>query len=286
VTVRVAFCGLGLMGAPMAAHVAKAGHELTVWNRTAGKAGDLTALGATEARSAADAVAGAEVVVLMLTGPPAVREVLAAALPAASRGATVLDCSTIGPAAAHEFGDSCRRAGLRYVEAPVAGSVPAATDGTLGVLLGGPAEDVETVLPLVRLWGDPERIVHVGGLGAGNATKLCQNLGLAAITAALGEALRLGADLDLDRSRLLDVLATGPLARAVAMRRASVEAGSYSDVQFSLDLMIKDLGLCLDAADQALPVTAAVHRAATDAARAGYAGQDSGALAGHLADGR
>src|SRR5437763_10659452 len=126
---RVAFLGLGRMGLPMAAHVARAGHQLTVWNRSPGKAGSLVELGATEARTVASAVTGAEVVVLMLFGPDAVRAVLSDVVDNAP-GALVLDSSTIGPESAHEFAKACHAKGLRYVDAPVAGSVKPANEGT------------------------------------------------------------------------------------------------------------------------------------------------------------
>ncbi|MDP9182052.1 MAG: NAD(P)-binding domain-containing protein, partial [Actinomycetota bacterium] len=143
---KVAFLGLGRMGVPMAAHVARAGHELSVWNRTPGRAADLVALGATEAKTIPDAVSSADVVVLMLFGPDAVRAVLPVVVKHAA-GTLVIDASTIGPAAAHEFARTCVAGGLRYVDSPVAGSVTPATAGTLGVFLGGAAEDVEQARP-------------------------------------------------------------------------------------------------------------------------------------------
>jgi len=119
---RIAFLGLGWMGAGMAAHIPGAGHELTVWNRTAGKAGPLRELGASEAGDVADAVTGAHAVVLMLFGAQANREVLAQVVGGASKGALIIDSMTIGPDAAREFGEQCAAAGLRYLDAPVAGS--------------------------------------------------------------------------------------------------------------------------------------------------------------------
>ncbi len=110
---RVAFLGLGRMGAPMAAHVAKAGHDLTVWNRTPGKAAEVVALGAREAKTVADAVSGAETVVTMLFGPAAVREVLSAVAEAAPPNALVVECSTTGPAVAREVGEALRALELR-----------------------------------------------------------------------------------------------------------------------------------------------------------------------------
>src|SRR6476661_9921209 len=132
---RVAFLGLGRMGVAMARHVIDAGHELHVWNRTPGRAGDLVDAGAVEAKTVGDAVAEADVVVLMLFGPDSVREVLPDVLAAAPRGVLVIDSTTIGPDAAHEFDALCTASGARYVDAPVAGSVGPATAGTLGALV-------------------------------------------------------------------------------------------------------------------------------------------------------
>lgn len=280
---KVALLGLGRMGVPLAAHVARAGHDLTVWNRTPGRAGALLELGATEAKSAGDAVAGAEVVVIVLFGPEAVRAVLPEILTRA-QGALVVDVSTIGPEAAHEFARRCTEAGLRYVDAPVAGSVKPATDGTLGVFLGGTAEDVAVARPLVELWGDPERIVHVGGVGSANALKLCVNQGLGVMAAGLGESLRLGHDLGLDRQVLLRVLSETAYGWYLNQKLSMLQRGDYTETSFSIDLMTKDLALAMKAADSDLSVTRAVLAHAHDALEAGHGGEDYSAISGHVAD--
>lgn len=280
---RVAFLGLGRMGVPMATHVVRAGHDLTVWNRTPGKAAPLVELGATEARSVKAAVGGAEVVVLMLFGPGAVRAVLADVVEHAP-GALVLDSSTIGPDAAHEFAKACHAGGLRYVDAPVAGSVQPATDGTLGVMLGGADEDVAQALALVELWGDPDRIRHVGGVGSGSAFKLCVNQGLGVMAAGVGESLRLGRDLGLDRSMLLDVLSQTAYGWYLGQKRPALEADDYTGTTFSLDLLAKDLDLAVTSADSDLEVTRACLDQAKRALAAGHSGEDYAALTGHLAD--
>jgi 3-hydroxyisobutyrate dehydrogenase-like beta-hydroxyacid dehydrogenase len=274
---RVAFLGLGRMGAPMAAHVARAGHDLTVWNRTPGRAAALTDLGATEAGTVADAVNGAEVVVTMLFGPDAVREVLAEVRQHAPREALVVESSTIGPAVAREVAN-----GLRFVDAPVVGSVGPATDGTLGVLVGGSAEDYATAEPLLHLWGDRERVRHLGPVGAGSAMKLVINLTLGVAMGGIGEALRLAQDLGIDRPAALDVLATGPLAASVNTKRRMLEEGEFTPTGFSLDLMAKDLDLALQAADGDLALTRMALAAARDAIASGHADDDYAALAGHI----
>jgi 3-hydroxyisobutyrate dehydrogenase len=280
----VAFLGLGRMGVPMAAHVVRAGHALTVWNRTPGRAGPVVELGAVEARSVADAVAGAELVVIMLFGPDAVRDVLPLVVKHAPAGALVVDSSTIGPDAAHEFAQTCADGGLRYVDAPVAGSVGPATEGTLGVFLGGAAEDVAAVRPLVELWGDPARVLHVGAVGSASALKLCVNQGLGVMAAGVGESLRLGRDLGLDREVLLTVLQMTAYGWFLNQKAPMVRAGDFSQTSFSLDLMAKDLLLAVRAADSDLSVTRAALEQAQRALDAGHSGEDYSAVTGHVAD--
>jgi 3-hydroxyisobutyrate dehydrogenase len=279
---RVAFLGLGRMGAPMAAHVARAGHDLTVWNRTPGKAKDVVALGAREAKTVADAVKDADTVVTMLFGPDAVRDVLTAVADAVPGGALVVECSTVGPAVAREIGEVLRAKGLRFVDAPVAGSVGPATDGTLGVLVGGTKEDYDAAEPLLHLWGDPARVRHLGPVGAGAAMKLVINLTLGVAMGGVGEALRLAGDLGVDRTAALDVIATGPLGVSVNTKRAMLDSGEFRPTGFSLDLMTKDLALAMDAADGDLALTAAALHAAREAVAAGHGDDDYASLAGHI----
>jgi 3-hydroxyisobutyrate dehydrogenase len=280
---NVAFLGLGRMGVPMASHVARAGHPLTVWNRSPGKGAPLVELGAKEARTVADAVAGADVVVIMLFGPDAVRDVLPAVVKNAP-GALVIDTSTIGPDAAHEFGRRCAEGGLRYVDAPVAGSVKPATEGTLGAFLGGSTADVEAARPIVALWADPDRVTHVGGVGSASALKLCVNQGLGVMAAGVGEAVRLGRDLGLSRDTLLRALSQTAYGWYLNQKLPLVEAGDYSATTFSVDLLTKDLELAVNSADSDLEVTRAVLDQARKTLAAGHSGEDYSAITGHIAD--
>lgn len=279
---RVAFLGLGRMGVAMARHVLDAGHELAVWNRTAGRAGALVAAGATEAASPAEAAEGADVVVLMLFGPESVREVLPSVL---REGLLVIDSTTIGPEAAREFARLCAARGARYVDAPVAGSVGPATDGTLGVLAGCDEADWPQVEQLLHLWGDPARVRRIGPVGSGNALKLVMNQGIGVLAAGLGEALKLGTELGLDRRLLLDALSQGSYGWTLSQKRSMLDAGDYSGTQFSVDLLAKDLELAVGAAgDAGLAVTRSALEAARATVDAGHSGEDYAAIIGHLAD--
>ena len=275
-----AFLGLGRMGVLMADHLLTAGHDLVVWNRTPGRADDLVARGAREARSVADAVAGADRVVLMLFGPDSVREVLAEVVAAAAPGTLLVDCTTIGPDAAREFGAAAAGAGLRYVDAPVAGSTGPAAEGTLGVLVGGAAADVADALPLLQTWGAPEKVRHVGAVGAGSALKLCVNQGLGVMAAGVGESLRLGHELGLDRAVLLDALGTTVYGFFLGQKRGMLDRADLTATTFSLDLMAKDLGLAVEAGSE-LPVTGACLELAREALAAGRSGQDYAAMTAH-----
>src|SRR5215207_4899849 len=172
---RIAFFGLGIMGAPMAANLARAGFELAVWTRTGGKAGDFARDhdGVRAAESPAEAAAGAEALVTMLPDAPEVESVLSAAEP--PQGALVIDMSTVAPSAA------------RALAEPVSGSRPRAEDGTLTIMAGGEREAFERALPLFEAMG--ERIVHVGPQGHGQLAKLLTNTMGAVHALALAESV-------------------------------------------------------------------------------------------------
>ncbi|MCW2621436.1 MAG: 6-phosphogluconate dehydrogenase NAD-binding protein [Frankiales bacterium] len=277
---KVAFLGLGRMGALMAAHVRDAGHDLTVWNRT-----PRPFDGAPVATSVADAVAGADTVVLMLFGPESVREVLPQVVAAAPAGALVIDGTTIGPAAAREFGAVASQGGLRYVDAPVAGTTGPAAEGTLGVFAGGSSADYADAEPLLHLWGAPEKVRRVGGVGAGNALKLVVNQSIGVQAAGLGEALALAGQLGLDRGQVLGVLKSTAYGWILGQKLAMIESGDTSEVAFSIDLLAKDLDLAVHASGDAdLAVTRAALSHAQETLDAGHAGEDYAALVTHLAD--
>ncbi len=276
---KVAFCGLGRMGKLMAARLPAAGHELTVWNRTPGRADALVALGAREAATIADAVIDVDAVVLMLYGPESVARVLAEATTTAKPGTLVVNCTTVGPAAAREFGNTVTKAGLRYVDAPVVGTVGPARDGMLRILVGASEEDTEAARELLTCFGDPGRIVRVGSVGAGNALKTVLNLSLGIAMAGAGEALRLGADLGLDRQVLLRELGGGPLGYMINYKRPMLDSGEFTPAAFTLDALVKDIWLAVGSTDGRLPLAEAVLQIADAAMRRGHGDDDFSSLA-------
>ena len=223
---KIAFLGLGQMGAPMATRLLQAGHHVTVWNRTPERATPLVERGAVAAASPAEAAAGVDVAITMLATPDAIEQVvlgdegLALAL---GPGQVFIDMSTVGP---ETVGDVAARLpeGVSMVDAPVRGSVPQATEGSLDVFVGATDEGFERVRPILESLGD---VRHVGGPGSGAAMKLVVNATLGASIVAFGEALALARSLGLDRGDVLDVLARSPIGPTVAAKRAMVEANHY-----------------------------------------------------------
>ncbi|MER5306113.1 NAD(P)-dependent oxidoreductase [Streptomyces lasiicapitis] len=248
---RVAFLGLGHMGAPMAHRLLAAGHPLTVWNRTAAKAEPLVAAGARLAATPADAVREADVVLTMLAGPEALGRVADAIVPGLRAGVTWVEMSTVGPDAVRELGERMPD-GATLVDAPVMGSTDKAAAGELGILAGGDAAAVE---PLLASLG---AVTRTGPLGSGAALKVVVNTAVLGGVALVAEAMALADALGLDEQVARGALARGPLAGAVARAFAD-------DVHFGNDLAVKDVALATDAAR--LPAMEAV-RAHYEAAAA------------------
>ena len=239
---RVAFCGLGKMGAPMAARLLGLdGWELTVWNRTPERAAPLAEKGALLATTPAEAAAGADVIITMLATPEAVEEVVLAAAP--QPGATLIEMSTIGLAAVTRLREKLPTE-VRMVDAPVLGSVPQAQAGDLKVFAGGEGADLEWVRPLLERMGT---VRHVGPLGSGAAMKLVANACLGVLMTGLGEALTLADALGLRQDDVLDVLVESPIGVTTKSKRANIESGEWP-ANFQLYLAAKDLGLVMDAA--------------------------------------
>jgi 3-hydroxyisobutyrate dehydrogenase-like beta-hydroxyacid dehydrogenase len=279
---KIAFLGLGQMGAPMAGRLLQAGHEVTVWNRTPDRAGPLAAAGAAVAGSPAEAGAGAEFAITMLATPEALQTVvlgehgLAKAL---GPGRVYIDMSTVGPDTVRSIAARLP-AGVAVVDAPVRGSVGQATAGRLEVFVGARDADLERVRPILESLGS---VTHVGGPGAGAAMKLVANLALGASITAVGEALALGEALGLGRAPVLDMLEGSQLAPAVRAKRSNIESGHYPP-NFKLRHAAKDLRLVIEAASAAgrdlrdLKVTAAARAWLDSAVDRGAADLDFSAV--------
>jgi len=238
--VRVGFCGLGLMGSLMATQLARAGHQLAVWNRTRSKAEAFVAEhGGRLADSPAGAAEGADALVTMLVDGEQVAAALAGIVEP-----LCIDMSTIGPVAARDLAR-----GRRFLDAPVSGSTPGARDGTLTIMVGGAAEDVATAMPLFEAMG--RRIVHVGPVGQGQAIKVITNAVAAANANALAQALVVGSAVGVDLGRLVELLAATAGASTMVTLKGEPMLEHDWTPRFRLDQMLKDVRLCLDGAQAA-----------------------------------
>jgi 3-hydroxyisobutyrate dehydrogenase-like beta-hydroxyacid dehydrogenase len=271
---KVAFLGLGTMGAPMASNVLSRGHTLAVWNRSPGRAESLVERGARLASSPADAVRGAEVVILMLSDPPAVRQVVADVLDPLERGALVIDMSTVDTATALAVDKEVRARGGRFLDAPVSGTKKPAIDGRLVIMAGGDPADVERARPVLEAMG---RVVHVGAVGQGMSMKLVLN-GLGAhMMTGFAAMMVLGQRLGLDARVMLEVIGAGAFSSPLyATKGARILARDFSP-DFTLALMHKDQELVLQTASSLgyeMPTLAAIADVLAEAMAAGFGDGD------------
>ncbi len=262
---KIGWIGLGLMGRPMGMNLLKAGHSLTVWNRTASRASELVAAGATLAGSPKEVAASCDVLITMVSDPPALEGVLwgaggndTGALAALKSGSMYIDSSTVSPALARRIGSACAERGVRFLDAPVTGGDWGAKKGELVFMVGGDAETLKAAEPILGVMG--KRWFHLGPHGAGQTIKLAMNMILALQVDALAEALALVTGAGLKGESLVEVMQSSMARSGVLdIKSQNLLKGEYTP-SFPLRLMHKDLGLALDLANQlgvALPATAA-----------------------------
>jgi 3-hydroxyisobutyrate dehydrogenase-like beta-hydroxyacid dehydrogenase len=245
---RVAFLGLGIMGRPMAENLAKAGHEVSVWNRSGGK----EVVGARTAASPAEAARGVEVVWICVSDTKAVESILFGENGVAeslAAGMTIVDSSTIAPSATQKFAERVKAQGVNYVDAPVTGSKIAAEGGSLIFMVGGDEAVIDSLKPLFAAMG--KKIFRMGETGKGHAAKLVMNLQIAMIYEGFAEALTLGAKLGVDAETLLPLINASMVKSGVVEYKAPFVLKRDFSPNFPLRLMYKDLRLAREAARQA-----------------------------------
>ena len=274
---KVGFLGLGIMGSRMAANLVRAGHEVTGWTRTPGKAAAWAGQhGAAAAETPAEAVRGADVVVSMVVDGAQVLALVGEAAGALGDGAVWADMSTIAPA---DVRAAAELAGGRFLDAPVTGSSPRAEEGTLTIMAGGDAGDFERVRPLFDVMGST--VLHVGPLGHGQAIKLVNNAVAAVNAATLAQALAVGEGLGVDLEQLVTVMAAGSGASAMLSLKARPMLDRDYSPLFKLEHMLKDLRLCLEegqAAGVPFPAAGLARELYTAAMGRGLAEQDFAAV--------
>lgn len=246
---KIGFIGLGNMGGPMAANLAKAGHEVSGFDRV-----DVAFEGVSMTQTAPLAVQGADVVITMLPNGEILRSVAAEIIPAMTRGATLIDCSTVDVESARAVADDAQAAGLFAVDAPVSGGIGGAAGGTLTFMAGGSDAGFAVAAPLFEIMG--QKAVHCGEAGAGQSAKICNNMILGVTMIATCEAFALADKLGLDRQKMFDVVSTSSgyswsmnaYCPAPGIGPQSPADNGYIP-GFAADLMLKDLRLSQQAAE-------------------------------------
>ena len=260
----VGFIGLGIMGRPMAGHILKGGHPLTVFNRTRSKTAELQAQGAAVAGSPAEVAARSTIVITMVTDTPDVESVVAGpggVLEGIRPGSIVVDMSTISPKTDRTLDEKLRARGAALVDAPVSGGDVGARNATLAIMAGGESQAFERVLPILRLLG--KTITHCGPTGSGQIAKLANQILVSVTLLAVSEALVFARKNDLDPSTLIEAV-SGGAAQSWQLTNLGPRIIKRDFAPgFMIDLVQKDLRLVLEAcsrADVSLPATGLVHQ--------------------------
>jgi 2-hydroxy-3-oxopropionate reductase len=278
----IAFIGLGIMGSPMAIHLAEAGHQVTGFNRSPSKAAALVKAGGIAADSIAKAVADADVVAVMVPDSADVQDVLTGeggVFENARPGALIIDFSSIRPDVTTELAALAAKSGFRLIDAPVSGGEAGAVNATLSIMVGGADQDVAAAKPIFDIVG--KTIVHVGPNGSGQTVKAANQLIVAGNIQLLAEAIVFLEAYGVDTAAAVEVLGGGLAGSAVLNQKAQKMLDRSFDPGFRIDLHHKDLGIVTSAAREAgvvIPLGAAVAQLMASARANGDGGLDHSAL--------
>lgn len=281
---NVAFLGLGVMGFPMAGHLAAKGHAVTVWNRTAAKAEAWAAKHPGRAApSVEDAVHGAQFIFMCLGDDPDVRAVAGLAIAAMGRGAVLVDHTTASPALARELADGCAAAGLGWLDAPVSGGQAGAENGQLSIMCGGEPEVFARAEPVMMSYA--KAALFIGPAGSGQLCKAVNQICIAGLLQGLSEGLHFAKAAGLDPDIVLAAISKGAAQSWQMNNRWQTMAEGRFDFGFALDWMRKDLRIALETARESgarLPVTALVDQFYADLQAAGRGRWDTSSLVARL----
>lgn len=244
---KIAFAGLGVMGAPMARHLANAGHGVVGYNRTQAKAQAWAeAVGARAAATVSEAAQGAELFILCVGNDDDVRAVVTEALPHLAEGAVIVDHTTTSAKLAREMAQAAAEAGRVFIDAPVSGGQAGAENGQLSVMAGGEAEALARVEPALTAYS--KAIKHMGPAGSGQLTKMVNQIAIAGVVQGLAEAVHFAQVAGLDTDAVFDAVSKGAAQSWQMDNRWKTAAQGRFDLGFAVDWMRKDLGLVLDEA--------------------------------------
>lgn len=280
---KLAFLGLGVMGYPMAGHLKAAGYDVTVYNRTAKKAEDWVAQhGGSMATTPAEAAQGADIVFACVGNDDDLRSVClgdAGAFATMSAGTLFVDHTTVSAKVTTELYAIAKEKGVGFVDAPVSGGQAGAENGKLSVMCGGDASDFEKAEPIINSYSKICRLM--GGNGAGQLTKMANQIAIAGLVQGLSEALHFVDKAGLNGREVVEVISQGAAGSWQMSNRYETMIDDHFDHGFAVDWMRKDLGICLDTADEngaSLPVTALVDQFYKDVQKMGGGRWDTSAL--------
>jgi 2-hydroxy-3-oxopropionate reductase len=285
---KVAFVGLGIMGKPMSLNLQKAGHELFVYDISAERVAELTAAGATAGKSGSEAASRSEVTITMLPDGPDVEAAVLGengVLSGAAPGSVIVDMSSISPMSAQKVGEACSAKGVAFLDAPVSGGEPKAIDGTLAIMVGGDEATFRRVLPLFETMGSSATLT--GPVGAGNVTKLANQIMVACNIAAMSEALVLATRAGLDPEVVFNAVRGGLAGSTVLNAKAPLVIGRNFKPGFRIKLHQKDLRNALLAAEAMktpLPLTSFVQQILMSLMNDGKGELDHSAIANFFED--
>jgi 2-hydroxy-3-oxopropionate reductase len=285
---KVGFVGLGIMGKPMCRNLIKAGHGLTVYDIVSASVDEIVASGASSGKSAAEVASRSEVTITMVPDGPDVEAAILGpngVLAGAAPGSAVVDMSSISPIVAQRVGAACAAKGVEFLDAPVSGGEPKAVDGTLAIMAGGAQATFDRVLPLFQAMSSSA--VLTGPVGAGNVTKLANQIMVACNIAAMGEALTLAAKAGIDPEVVFQAVKGGLAGSTVLNAKAPMLIGRNFKPGFRIRLHQKDLRNALQAAESlkvALPLTGAVQNMLISLMNEGHGDLDHSAICKYIED--
>jgi 3-hydroxyisobutyrate dehydrogenase len=283
---KTAFAGLGVMGGPMARHLISAGYPVTGYNRSPDKARAWAeANGGTFAPTVTEAAAGAELFVLCVGNDDDVRQVVTEALPHLAKGAVIVDHTTTSARVAREMADLAAGQGAFFIDAPVSGGQAGAENGQLSVMAGGDAAALSRVEAALMRYS--KAVKHMGPSGAGQLTKMANQICIAGVVQGLAEAVHFAQSADLDTDAVLDAISKGAAQSWQMDNRWKTMARGEFEFGFAVDWMRKDLGLVLDEAranGSHLALTALVDQFYSEVQAMGGARWDTSSLAARLQD--
>ncbi|WP_347859424.1 NAD(P)-dependent oxidoreductase [Planktomarina sp.] len=280
---KITFLGLGVMGYPMAGHLARAGHEVTVYNRTAAKAGTWASEhGGETGATPAEASKGAEMVMACVGNDDDLRSVCLGpdgAFASMAEGSIFVDHTTVSTAVTRELYEAARIKGIAFVDAPVSGGQAGAENGQLSIMCGGDQADFDRAEPAMAVYSKLCR--RIGESGAGQMTKMCNQIAIAGLVQGLSEAMHFASKAGLDGASVVEVISQGAAGSWQMSNRFETMLDDHFEHGFAVDWMRKDLGICLATADEngaSLPVTALVDQFYKDVQKMGGGRWDTSSL--------